>query len=358
MNYRPIRYFFLNVAALAIFASPAAKAQFFEYSGGEVLAGFRKTGAHQGNYELVVNLGNVTNFLALAPGSSLAITAFSPTQLADAFPDSFEDLQWSAFCSLAGVAPWPTPLGSFPASTLWYTLARSDPNLQSQPEERLVNGIQASVQPYILGIGGNAVLISQALGTTNTDNNSALVRESVLGNSDKDLTSGIGDGNNSAIGDFGGQFLTFSVENTTPEPFAAPVRSDFYQSVPASIGGREPATYTDPITKLTNGPAYFMGYFQLNPDGTMSFTRASTNAVVTPPPAPQLAVSRSGGSSTISFATFKGATYTLCFTNAAGLSSPTATWPSLPGQLTGTGTSLSFQDAAADANRFYRVKAQ
>ena len=72
----------------------------------------------------------------------------------------------------------------------------------------------------------------------------------------------------------------FNVENTSPDNFSSPVRSDLYQSCPASI--RRGPLYIDPITGLTNGPAYRVGYFTLNPNGTMTFTRASANTVTTP----------------------------------------------------------------------------
>jgi len=60
---------------------------------------------------------------------------------------------------------------------------------------------------------------------------------------------------------------------------------------------------------------------------------------------------------TISFASTVGATYTLYYTNSAGLTAPTATWPAWPVTITGDGTVKSFQVVSTDASRFYRVSA-
>src|SRR6185312_8813222 len=89
------------LGALAVLASShTAQAQFFTYTGkGDLMAGFRKPGV--GTYELVVNLGNVTNFVAMTPGTSITITNFSPVQLTDAFPN-YNSLNWSAFATFTG----------------------------------------------------------------------------------------------------------------------------------------------------------------------------------------------------------------------------------------------------------------
>ena len=93
----------LKLAILTIFALPElAGAQAFSYNQyGDVVAGFRKTGSFKGNYEMVVNLGSVTNLLNVSSGTTINITNFSTTQLTNAFMDtgSFGNLQWSVFSS-------------------------------------------------------------------------------------------------------------------------------------------------------------------------------------------------------------------------------------------------------------------
>jgi hypothetical protein len=82
-----------------------------------------------------------------------------------------------------------------------------------------------------------------------------------------------------------------------------------------------------------------------------------------PPPKPVLSLStllsaQSGQvTSTISFNTTNGATYTLYFTNAAGLKTPLTNWPSLTTTITGDGTIHSFTNTSTDPNRFYSVGA-
>src|SRR5262249_14912636 len=144
-----------------------------------------------------------------------------------------------------------------------------------------------------------------------------LVREPLTGQfAGYTLTDFIGDLTDTTIGDFNNPNVV--VENTTPHTFTAPQRSDFYQAVPSG--------FADPITGTTNGNAYFVGYFLFNPGGTITFTRASAATPV--PPRPLLSIQRSGSTSTISFGTTNGATYTLYYTNTAGLTAPIANWKS------------------------------
>src|SRR3974390_1245966 len=109
-----------GLAVLGVVVGPGSvNAQYFPTSTSrDVLAGFRKTGLFQGNYELVVDFGNITNFLAVPQGSSVTIGFFS-SALSDSFPDGFANLQWSVFATFAGL-PYSTPFGVFPAGTTWY----------------------------------------------------------------------------------------------------------------------------------------------------------------------------------------------------------------------------------------------
>jgi hypothetical protein len=192
-------------------------------------------------------------------------------------------------------------------------------------------------------------------GGTNVNNNAILVREPYQqAYSQFYLTTFMGDRYSSTIGDLGNS-LFFNIEQITPSPFSAAVRSDLYQSAPAP-GSRPPTLYVDPISGNTTN-VYYVGYFDLSPAGALTFTRASTNAVTAPPPPPQLLVGRSGSTMTISFGTTNGATYTLHYTNSAGLSAPLTTWPSLPSTVTGDGSTKSFTDSSTDADRVYRVGA-
>jgi hypothetical protein len=315
-------------------------AQSFSAHNGDLLAGFRKTGVHQANYEVVVKIGNITNLLNLQAGSTIPITNYAPSQLSDAFSD-YNYLQWSVSGAFPGLSRW----AGFPSSTLWYTVARVSPVTQSQTPTRGATSGQQNARQAILGVGTGAVSISSSLGTSNADNNVFLVREPI--NDPNDLTSFIGGLFNTTIGTFQ-DTLPISVENTTPSSFTSAVVSDLYQSCPNGTA--------DPTTGLINGAAYLVGSFQLNPDGTMSFTRSSGSTPPPPPTPPLLSIARSGTASMIFFATTNGATYTLLSTNSSGLSSSLASWATR-GTLTGDGTIKSFTDTSTDGERFYRVSA-
>ena len=308
-------------------------AQFFTASKGDLLTGFRKTSG--GTYELVVNIGNVTNFIAVTPGTTIAVSNFTPTQLSAAF-SWYNNLQWSVSAAFAGSSAW---MG-FPASTIWSTVARANIITQSEPPLRASVGIQQPAKNRVYGAGSGANTISVGVGSTNANNNVDLVRESVGdGNA---LTAFIGDPSDATLGDFQGNW--YNVENVTPASFTAAQRSDLYQSCPDGT--------TDPITGRTTGSAYFIGYFELSPGGTLTFTRASVG-----PPAPVLTIQRAGNDSTISFLTTSGATYTLFSTNASGLTSPIANWASSTTNLSGDGLIHSFTDTTTEADRVYSVGA-
>jgi PKD repeat protein len=266
----------LKLAMLATLALPelAGAATIFNYNQyGDVLAGFRKTGVNEGKYELVVDLGSVTNFLKLSGGTTITITNFSTTQLTNAFTDTgnFGKLQWSVFSAFQGGVQtgfWTTPLGAFPNDTLWLTLPGTNVNTQTQPPIRNFSGTQANQRALIIACGGGAAYMSSAVGVTNANNTATLVLEQVS-DTIHYLTAYIGDVNDKTLGDFGANNtpLAYTVENTTPASFTSAQRDDFYQLCPYGK--------TDPITGLTTGSAYFVGYFILNPNGSMTFTRAS-----------------------------------------------------------------------------------
>jgi hypothetical protein len=195
----------------------------------------------------------------------------------------------------------------------------------------------------INSIGSGANTLSVRIGTTNADNNTVLVREPT--GDANDYSVFVEDPQNITLGDFGGN-MPSTVENTTPTSFTSAVVSDLYQSVPNG--------YTDPNTGTTSGSAYYVGYFTLNPSGTMTFTRASA----APPPKPLIvSITHSGSTSTIFFTTTNGPTYTLYFTNSTGLATSVTNWPSSPTTLVGNGLTNSLSDTTTDTNRFYRIGA-
>jgi len=272
-----------KLALLAMLALPElASAQFFNYNDyGDVLAGFRKWSPNAGNYELVVDLGSVTNFLSIPAGNTINISNYSTLQLTNAFTDTdpgdgsgpFPNLQWSIFATFPNTSPWVTPLGSFPGRTLWFTLPGTNVATQTTSPSRKSVQTQANQSGLMNTVGDDATTISGPgyLAVTNVNNNTFLVREPVSYFADGNgytLSDSIGDSANFAMGDFGsgGTPLPKVVENITPDPFTSAERDDFYQVCPTGS--------TDPINGSTTN-SYFVGYFILNPNGSMTFTRAS-----------------------------------------------------------------------------------
>jgi len=262
-------------AVLAVAVLPGiARAQLFNYQTGDVLGGFRKT-SPEGLYELVVDLGNVTNFIKLPAGTTINITNYTAVQITNAFADTggFENLQWSVFAGITQVGTsWVTPLGTFPINTLWYTLPSTAVSTQTQAPALNTSGLQKIVKNEISSLANGATVIAGLLGSADTNNTPFLVREPVSYSANNETLSSfiqdttVQDG--FSVGDFGGTGspLPFVVENTAPNPFAAAQRSDFYESVP--LGSK------DPISGVTGSTALYLGYFILNPDGTETFTRA------------------------------------------------------------------------------------
>ena len=234
----------------------------------------------------------------------------------------------------------------FAQNTIWYTLPRSNPNVQTTSPSRYTLYVQSPIKLDITnpGIEFAANNVGSNLGATNQDNNMYLVREPVNGPySSENYSAYVEDPNDNTQATFQG-WLTYTIENTTPTPFTSAVASvsDLYQSVPTG--------YTDPNTGTNNGAAYYVGYFTLKYDGSMTFTRA-----VTEPPAPQImSVTRASGTTTIYFTTVSGATYTLYHSTA--LTTPLASWTS-SSTLTGDGGTDNLTDSSTDAARFYRVSA-
>jgi len=261
------RWYLKLALSLILIVPELAHAQYFSAAKGDLMLGFRKTGSVQGSYELVVNAGNITNLLAQAPGTVLPINNYSASQLTDAFPN-YNNLQWSVSATFDNGfgASW----NGFAYYTIWYTLPRSTASVQTTPPARVSgSGAQSHPRQGILSIGNNAAtLSSQILVTTNADNNTLLVREPVGNANDYSIQIEESSGN-PVPGDFNGYLAAGNAENTTPASFTSAVVSDLYQGVPTGS--------TDPYTGTTSGNAYYVGYFTLNPNGTMTFTRASTS---------------------------------------------------------------------------------
>ncbi len=315
-------------------------AQEFAYSANDLILGFRKTGAYQANHELVVRIGWATNYLALAPGDSVAVPNYTPSLLSASVGD-FSHLNWSVL-GVAGIVGDP-PAG-YPQPTLWVTVPRTNVDVKTTAPKRMIPSATWVTAANVVSILEGAVSLSRDAGTSNDFNNLVLLREPV--NDPSNLSAFVAsrfDTTASSLQDS----WTPNVECITPADFSGPVRSDLYEA--------RPEGELDPHTGKTSGDAYHIGYFQLNPDGTMTFTRAGG---AEPPPAPELAITRSGNTCTISFVTANGASYRLYHTSLPDLTQPLSQWTAVETTITGDGQPKSFTDLSSETSRVYRVIAQ
>lgn len=368
-NLRRIRLKLASLAAFSLLLTQIAGAQtyFTNSSFGDLIAGFRKTGAAVETNEMVVYLGNITNFIKLPVGTTIPITNYSATQINYMCPDNLENLQWSVFSYFERTGtlhpnPWVTPVGTFPWPTCWLTQARTSFNTPSTPPARLSSGDESTLgSPKIASVSSGAVEIGESDAPTNQFNNSLVVVEPTSFDTTSKPTYNfqVADSATPSVGDFGG-YTGYNIENTTPAPFSSAVRSDLFQFV---VSGS-----VDPLSGQSTGNAYYLGYFTLNTDGTMTFTRDTASVSNPQPQPPVLSISTSissggggGGSqvtSVISFNTTNAANYTLYYTNAAGLTTPVSNWPSITTGITGNNTVQSVTNVSTDPTRFYSIGAQ
>jgi hypothetical protein len=338
----------LAVAAGSL-ALEKASAQPFVYQPNNLALGFRKTGSFQGTYEAVVNLGQASNYFGAAIGTTITITNFSASQLTPSTFANLNNLSWSVFGYYSGSglgANYP----SSAASTLWVTVPRTNNAVRSADATRLTRGQQASARSPISSILANAAYVSGDSGAS-AYNTATFVRESIATYSLHLLTVWMGSVVDPTVGTLNDTWPEGDLEITTPSSFTTAVRSDLYEVRPLTDASGNPP---DPHTG-TSGLAWYIGYFEFKSNGTMTFTREVAS---TAPAAVTLNVARTNNVSTISFGSASSVTYKLCFTNSAGLGAAVSTWPSLPGTISGDGTTKSFQDTTTDPVRFYRVLEQ
>jgi hypothetical protein len=299
-----------------------AQAPVFITTNRDLVLSFRKTGA---NNVLEIDLGQAKTYYTATPGTTKPVSQLSSTLLNSAFSGDLTSLSWSVAGSVLHVGDGGD--ASVPNSTLWVTAPRTDPATPATAWVRRSASAQGATATEI-----NSILVdgSQYSGSTYGVTNSTATTTLV--------PAGNGFDAGSFLGASGNYLNTFQgdVENTTPSDFdtaGLPSRSDLYQLYPDS-------TSTQP-------PAKYLGYFELEPAGTMVF--------VAGPPATTVSLSVAGNTSTVSFPTVGQGTYTLYYTNSAGLLSPIHTWATNSSVVIGDGKVDSFQQTSTDPNRFYSV---
>ena len=323
-NPKLIRSLAAVVGGFALFTGTLRAAPFL-YSPGDLVLAVRQSG---NAYDYVVNLGKATNYNNLPSDTTIAVGNFSVAQLNAAFP-GLNELKWSV-----AAANRPPQDSNYPIQTLWVTGPRLDASVQSPVWLRKGQFTQATAGAQIDAIGNNAASSSssQAAGPTNT-----VTGVVIPVSTDYTLGPAVGDSGN-YVGTFQG-----NVETLTPADFDGDPgnvsRADLYELQPA--------------TSTLGLPGRYLGYFELKPDGSLTF---NTSAPL--PPRPTITnITRTGDVTTVSFTTVSGATYRLRSANAAGLTTGVSTWTT-GASISGTGSVLSLSDTNTADIRFFAVDAQ
>ena len=315
--------------------SVQANTPIFTYGDRDLILCFRKDNADgmgsTAQSVIEVDVGPAVNYYGAAIGSATTVSQYSASLLNNtSIFDSLNDMSWS----VSGCVPYAGDGGdqSIPAETLWVTRPRPGPQAVAAPW--VANGAnpQSLTASEISSIQFNAGQYSASVSSGAQNTGTAIVIP--VGNApDFSCDAFLG-----PQGDFKGRFQG-TAETTTPPNFTTagslPSRADFYRISPSS-GGSHPA-------------GAYLGYFELKSDASMVFYRLAGVP-------PTITVTASGNTSTISFPTVSGATYTLHYTNSAGLLNPISAWTTLAGNVYGDGTVKSFQVTTTDANRFYSVQ--
>jgi hypothetical protein len=298
----------------------------------DLILTFRKTGfdgtGTAGSVVFEVDIGQASIYYNATPGHPIPVTAYDKTAQLGTLFDSLNDLSWS----VGGCVPNTGDNGdpSKPARTLWLTDPRiGDPGVSQAPWVRKSTYTQGQTGSHVQAILINAGYWAHAYpGDPVTNSSTALA-----------IPTGNGYNAGGSLGAVGNYLGTFAgdVENTTPPAFTLesnPSQSDFYELQP---GG---------------GVGKYLGYFELDNDGSMTFYPQVAIAY----PAPTLSIAPDGaGNVRISFQSTANGTYTLHGTNDAGLTTPVGSWPTVGSVIIGDGGIDTFTQPIGAGNTYFSV---
>jgi hypothetical protein len=327
LQFHKLAALLLSLAGFAALVQ-SVQAQGFTDNSRDLILTFRKTGFDGGSVGSVVfevDIGQALIYYNASAGSTIPITAYSSTAQLGTLFDSLNDLSWS----VSGCVPNAGDSGdqSIPTRTLWVTDPRLDPNTAAAPWTRQSSYTQGGADSHIVAILANAQTWANSTPADSVTNSSTAAA----------IPAGNGNNADGSLGALGNYLGTFQgdVENTTPSDFAfagSPSRSDLYELQPGS------------------GSGAYLGYFELGTDGSLTF-----HAQAYTPPVLTAGAGSAAGNFLISFQSTQGGTYTLSYTNAAGLTAPVSTWPMVATNIIGDGTVKSFQQTIGGPGTFYSV---
>jgi PKD repeat protein len=279
MNKTYVNQLGLKLAMLLVVVSSGiASAGYIYNDPADLQLEFRKTSANIEQYEMVVNIGSITNYLNVSPGTTINVTNYTVNQLHTMCPDNLANLQWAVFAAdyNNSLGDWTPPgTNTFTIGTLWYTWPRtsiSTPTTNAPPL-RNPRGTQENGAGLMDGVANGAIDFYNNY--PNASNSAYCVLEPYNDQPDDNIDPLI-QPNNSSIASFG--LSSSTIESVTASPFSTVSVSDLYELTPS---GTHPSPIYDPISGSAT-QAYYIGYFTLNTDGTMTFTRAGGSAPSAP----------------------------------------------------------------------------
>ena len=313
----------LVAGALLLGAQPLRAAP-FNYNNGDVLLVFWQAG--QPNLE--VDIGPVSQLINATPGSIITFTGsgtnqFSLTQLNAAF-SSYASVNWAAISDVRGASVY-----GLPVNTLFLTNPRSNISTLTSPYTSYTTFQQGSIGSIISTVAGYLSSEGAIPWSSGTPANAISNTANVVIIPDGDSSTYV-----SIAGTAGSLDETFNqgdIENQTPSPFTSgATRSDFYELKPGT------------------GAGVYLGYFEFDPNGTLTF-RAS-------PTLPTSNVQISQPNALLNFLSENNVLYDVQATSNL----VTASWSTIASNLTGNGGTLTVTDsgAANQSQRFYRIHVQ
>ena len=301
------------------------------YSVGDVLLCFRVSplATTAGTSDLVVDLGPISTFTNATPNQRIPITQYTTTQLGVI---GLNSIAWSAFS-------W-YDLSVTPSSSQW-TLFASEPRTSLNTQTTPYTTYKATSQhlsalqmtPVPLGAYDNFVTTLY-----NPLSTSTAVLEPVSTSNPNYKTGQSYDASIGSNANFNDQFQGYP-ENTTPANFTTAgtvQRSDFYWLPP-----------------VNNGTAIFLGYFELNTNGVMTYVAYPT---ATPTVPVIQSITRANNITSVSFMTGPSGTYTLRGSTSL-TAGPVSSWPAIT-SATGNGSVITLQDSTPGSVKFYAITAQ
>jgi hypothetical protein len=310
--------------ALLLGAQPLWAAP-FNYNNGDVLVVFWQAG--QPNLE--VDIGPVSQFIGATPGSIITFTGsganqFSLTQLNAAFP-SLASVNWAVISDVRGASVY-----GLPANTLFLTNPRFSLSALTSPYTSLTTFQQGSIGSIISTVAGYLSSEGAIPWSSGTPANAISNTANVVIIPDGDSSSYVSIAG--SAGDLAGTFQQGDIENQTPSPFTSgATRSDFYELKP------------------NTGAGVYLGYFEFDANGTLTFRVAPTL-----PTAYNLQISQPNV--VLNFSSENNVLYDVQADNDL----VNGSWSTIASNLTGTGGTLTYTDpgVASQTQRFYRIHVQ